>query len=327
MTGVELRKKSKSISKKVHTKKQEISKTASPSASSDAAVRFKLGNGVVSLTSKTLIGLVESTCPYLYPRLFREIIDETDEDFYELLPEGIASSSSASSSDMQSALLSVGDDSSDGDAAHQSLISQCESSIGWREIVQTPLSRLPAAADKPTKESRIEYFALCIAAHFTTVATFVPTDVDSKIRGHCWADPDVDVMKAQFQAVKKAMSNWSVAAVSQRAIDTEGVLLGTGYISGHDGEWVGVLAGAMCAFTRLREEALAQEAEDLITNELSREANVFQTLVERARQARGDRLDTASLTLLVKLAAVMTHNVIHSVSIYIILSYKLDFLR
>ena len=24
---------------------------------------------------------------------------------------------------------------------------------------------------------------------FATVATYVPTDVDSKIRGHCWHDP------------------------------------------------------------------------------------------------------------------------------------------
>jgi hypothetical protein len=31
-----------------------------------------------------------------------------------------------------------------------------------------------------------DYFAVCMAAHHSTVATFVPTDVDSKIRGQLW---------------------------------------------------------------------------------------------------------------------------------------------
>ena len=31
-----------------------------------------------------------------------------------------------------------------------------------------------------------DYFALCIACHHSTVATFVPTDVDAKIRGLLW---------------------------------------------------------------------------------------------------------------------------------------------
>ncbi len=39
-----------------------------------------------------------------------------------------------------------------------------------------------------------DYFALCLACHHATVATFVPTDVDTKIRGIVWhesRDPEV----------------------------------------------------------------------------------------------------------------------------------------
>ena len=32
------------------------------------------------------------------------------------------------------------------------------------------------------------YFVALLAAHFTTVATFVPTDVDQRIRQHAWSE-------------------------------------------------------------------------------------------------------------------------------------------
>ena len=33
-----------------------------------------------------------------------------------------------------------------------------------------------------------DYFAFCLACHHATVATFVPTDVDTKIRGIVWRE-------------------------------------------------------------------------------------------------------------------------------------------
>lgn len=52
--------------------------------------------------------------------------------------------------------------------------------LGWWSIL-LHASLLPAQA-QPTAEARTDYFALCLAAHFASVATYVPTDVDSKIR-------------------------------------------------------------------------------------------------------------------------------------------------
>ncbi len=44
----------------------------------------------------------------------------------------------------------------------------------WQNILRASLTR---------EEQLQDYFALCLACHHATVATFVPTDVDTKIRG------------------------------------------------------------------------------------------------------------------------------------------------
>ena len=61
-------------------------------------------------------------------------------------------------------------------------------------------------------------------------------------------DPSFDVVVAQFKILKNALL-WDVDAVSKRnmrvrEIDKEHP------ISGHDGEWLGVLGGAWGAFLR-----------------------------------------------------------------------------
>jgi hypothetical protein len=38
------------------------------------------------------------------------------------------------------------------------------------------------------EEQLQDYFAFCLASHHATVATFVPTDVDTKIRGILWRE-------------------------------------------------------------------------------------------------------------------------------------------
>jgi len=70
-TGTELRKfdrekKQKNASK---LKKNALSKNefAKKSAKNDNKVRFRLGCGIEALTSETLITLVQSTAPYLFP--------------------------------------------------------------------------------------------------------------------------------------------------------------------------------------------------------------------------------------------------------------------
>jgi hypothetical protein len=55
------------------------------------------------------------------------------------------------------------------------------------------------------EEQLQDYFAFCLACHDATVATFVPTDVDTKIRGIVWRESrDPNVLRrfptGQFQA-------------------------------------------------------------------------------------------------------------------------------
>ncbi len=50
------------------------------------------------------------------------------------------------------------------------------SSAGWLHILKHS-DHIPNT-NTPTEQERVDYFALCMAAHFSTVATFVPTDVD-----------------------------------------------------------------------------------------------------------------------------------------------------
>ena len=61
----------------------------------------------------------------------------------------------------------------------------------WENIFRTDLHH---------SEQLQDYFALCLACHHATVATFVPTDVDTKIRGMAWRETsDVEVLKPMLQ--------------------------------------------------------------------------------------------------------------------------------
>ncbi len=84
------------------------------------------------------------------------------------------------------------------------------------------------------------YLRMLLAAHFATVATFVPTDVDARIRHHAWwAMEEPAVLEAAVGIVDEVAS-WDVGAVSARVLASA-----EGPLSGHDGEWLGVRAGAL----------------------------------------------------------------------------------
>jgi hypothetical protein len=139
-----------------------------------------------------------------------------------------------------------------------------------------------------------DYFALCLACHYATVATFVPTDVDSKIRGLLWRQArDTDTLRSMFQFAARA-SLWSTARISKR--DTH--VPATGSVGGHNGEIVSVLAGALGAFLRIGDDKSAAEAESAIDAELTREAVALRWALEQP----GHELDV------LRLAATLTHN-------------------
>lgn len=118
-------------------------------------------------------------------------------------------------------------------------------------------------------------------------------------------DPDPEVIAAQFE-LTKAFQQWDVSAVSRRTLKVpfldSNKLPSQRLLSGHDGEWLGTMMGAWGAFLRTGDNSRAAEAEELVAAELQREAMAFKYLRSLPSSAAVD-------TMMLKLAAVMTHNV------------------
>lgn len=283
-------------------------------------VRFRLGNGVEVLTANQLMSLVKSTSPYLFPESAPKLIlddtyDDEDDEEDDEDDDNVggsagnkaagrsrgggeqADASTSLASTLQSSHQDQGIDASN--KIHSLTLSR--GPMGWLEILRSKelLASLPPC-DSPSPQQRIDYYALCMSAHFATVATYVPTDVDSKIRGHCWFDPDESVLKSQFEILKNALS-WDVDSVSKRTIRLKEIDKDQP-ISGHNGEWLGVLAGALGSFLRNGHADLAKEAEVLIEKELEREAQAF-------RYLRSLKPTVLANTVLLKMSSIITHNV------------------
>ena len=175
------------------------------------------------------------------------------------------------------------------------LASLAEGQWGWLAMVQHG-EDLPAAT-KPSADQRVDYFVLCLACHHASVASYVPTDVDTKIRGHCWADSDGEVLRRQW-TITQAMRGWELRRISARWVERP-----SGTVSGHDGEWLGVACGAVGGFLAGGDLTSADLAMAAVQSELQREASEFSSAVAEMRDHRCDEVDV------LRLAAILTHNV------------------
>jgi hypothetical protein len=150
----------------------------------------------------------------------------------------------------------------------------------WQNLIADALS---------SEEQLQDYFALCLACHHATVATFVPTDVDAKIRGVLWQETrDTGVLRPMLKLALQARG-WTLEGISTRVVRG---------VSGHDGEHWSVIAGALGRFLELGDAEAAGEAQAAIEQEIEREESVFN---ETAREP-GAEID------LLKLAMSMAHN-------------------
>lgn len=134
-----------------------------------------------------------------------------------------------------------------------------------------------------------DYFALCLACHHATVATFVPTDVDTKIRGIVWResrDPDVLRPMLHFALASRA---WGEKGISIRAVRG---------VSGHNGEQWSAIAGGLGYLLELGDTASADEAQAAIEAEIDREQAVF----DECAAERDAELD------LLRLSMTLAHN-------------------
>ena len=201
MTGAELRKDRKNVlrvkrNNEKHRAKSDV-RVMKVKVIPEKAVRFSLGCGIEALTASNLLDLVKSTAPYLFPESGPRIVIEEDDDFDDLNsfassytsaadrlsaseskdkdPNGSINdaeeftSTSASSASVISAINSV------LDASEMTAVEKSEGPSGWLRILKNS-DHIPNT-NTPTEDQRVDYFALCMASHFCTVATFVPTDV------------------------------------------------------------------------------------------------------------------------------------------------------
>lgn len=145
----------------------------------------------------------------------------------------------------------------------------------------------------PEALSHVEYYELCVSAHWATVATFVPTDVDNQIRFKLWHPAlPTEALEAMAQAVLRAR-DWDELPVSRRFARSPETGL---HLSGHHGEWFSIAVGAYGALRR-RSPELAAEVGAAITRELDREAGILRDLA-KARDGIG----------LLKCATLIAHN-------------------
>ncbi len=148
--------------------------------------------------------------------------------------------------------------------------------------------------------ANLDYLRLLLSAHYLTVATFCPTDVDSRIRHHVWLEiEDAERLAGAIDVVD------DIAALDPRLVSARVLTEGEANqgrdrtLSGHDGEWFSVRAGALGRALSMGEagRAAAERLEAGIEAELAREAAMFE-----ARVREGD------VTGALSAATILAHN-------------------
>lgn len=156
------------------------------------------------------------------------------------------------------------------------LLEQVKNTAAWAldatESGQVPsaaiLSRATSVAENwRAQREPLAYLRFLLAAHYTTVATFVPTDVDTRIREHVWSEMPREQLPEAVSIVED-VATWDIRPVSRRYIDIDGVLL-----SGHRGEWFSVMAGALGRALALDHQETVQRTSAWIDAELARQAS------------------------------------------------------
>lgn len=166
------------------------------------------------------------------------------------------------------------------------LLDQVKATAPWAFRLDPPLPAAQILSGAPELEKRWrkgeageDYFVLMLAAHFTTVATFSPTDVDQRIRVHAWSQLEGKRLASAIDRVEE-ITRWDVRRVSARH-----VVFGKEILSGHQGEWFSVMAGALGRALALDDAPMVERTTAWIEAELAREAK----LVERARKKGTDQ--------------------------------------
>ncbi len=178
------------------------------------------------------------------------------------------------------------------------LLAQVENTAAWALGGSSPWGDFAERARAlevswQSAEAREAYFELMLSAHFLTVATLVPTDLDSHIRHHIWREcRSADDIERLLQPLLRVAS-WSPRAVSERVVAVHDI----GDIYGHRGEWHSVMAGGLAI-------ALQLDAQDTVAQIAAHLDAVVE--LEALAFAKVRAQDDFVLTL--KVATTLAHN-------------------
>lgn len=143
------------------------------------ATRFQLGNGHEAITSEALLELVKSTAPYIFiTKTTNNIItnDNEEEEFindnYKNDKKFLALLNCNNNDDNDNSENNINSFAINYDLKNTLLSQLSVGPMGWMDILTGPVVEALPPTSTPTEEQRVDYFALCIASHFATVATF-----------------------------------------------------------------------------------------------------------------------------------------------------------
>lgn len=123
-----------------------------------------------------------------------------------------------------------------------------------------------------------EYFYICMAAHWTTAGTFVPTNVDNQIREGLWKHNEIQAHIDRMARITIDSWTWNYEQVTNRKAynPTNGQVMST-----HEGTWLSVAIGAYNALVKHKKTELAKEMADVILAEADKEEKLLLELREK----------------------------------------------
>jgi hypothetical protein len=117
-----------------------------------------------------------------------------------------------------------------------------------------------------------EYFYICMAAHWATAGTFVPTNVDNQIREGLWKHKEILGHIEKMAKITIESWLWNYEEVTNR----KSFNISTGqFLSTHEGTWLSVAIGAYNALVQNKKTELAQELSQVILAEIDKEEKIL----------------------------------------------------
>ena len=123
-----------------------------------------------------------------------------------------------------------------------------------------------------------EYFHICMAAHWSTAGTFVPTNVDNQIREGLWKHNEILGHIDRMARITIDSWLWDYEEVTNRKAYNPAR---NQVMSTHEGTWLSVAIGAYCALVKHKKTELAEEVATTILAEIEKEEKLLLHLREQ----------------------------------------------